>query len=66
VAYIITNLRSTKQFPDKTPNGLFSGIKPSIHILKVFGTLIYVSFTQSKRNKLNPRSRACIHLSFDE
>jgi hypothetical protein len=64
-ACIITNLRSTKRFPDKTPMELFSRVKPSIANLKVFGLLVYVYFTQPGRIKLDPRSWACIHLSFD-
>ena len=37
----IMNLRSSKSSPDKTPDELFSGKKPSIPYLRVFGTLAY-------------------------
>jgi hypothetical protein len=64
-ACIITNLRSTKCFPDKTPIELFFGVKSNITNLRVFGSLVYVYYPQPDRSKLDPRSWACIHLSFD-
>ena len=42
----LLNLRSTKRHPDKTPEELFSGKKPSISHLKFFGSPAYVRTTQ--------------------
>jgi hypothetical protein len=52
-ACIITNLRSSKHSPYKTPLELFSGNKPSISNLCVFGSLAYVLITKPGRNKLD-------------
>jgi hypothetical protein len=64
-ACIIINLQSSKSHPDKTPTKLFFGIKPSISTLCVFGSLVYIHLTKPNCNKLDPRSRPCLHLSFD-
>jgi hypothetical protein len=65
-ACIITNLRSSKSHPDKTPRELFFGIKPSISTLPTFGSLVYVHITKPGCSKLDPRSRPCLHLSYDD
>lgn len=62
----ILNLRSTKSHPDKTPNELFSGTKPSISHLRVFGSPVFTHIPKTSRTKLEPRSERCILLSFDE
>ena len=61
----ILNLRSTKRHPDKTPEELFSGKKPSISHLKVFGSPVFVHSTKPSRSKLDPRSEKCVLLGFD-
>ena len=61
----LLNLRSTKKHPDKTPEELFSGKKPSISHLKFFGSPAYVSITKPARSKLDARSERCILFSFD-
>ena len=62
----ILNLRSTKRHPDKAPNELFSGNKPSIAHLRIFGSPVFVHISKTARTKLEPRSEKCILLSFDE
>ena len=61
----ILNLRSTKRHPNKTPEELFSGKKPSISHLRVFGSPVFVHTTKPSRSKLEPRSEKCVLLSFD-
>ena len=61
----ILNLRSTKYHPDKTPEELFYGKKPSIGHLRVFGSPVFVHVPKVSRSKLAPRSEQCILLSFD-
>jgi transposase InsO family protein len=65
-ACIVTNLRPSKRTPDRTPDELFTGIKPNLSNLRAFGSLAYVYNTSPTRGKLEPRSRPCIHLSFDQ
>lgn len=62
----ILNLRSTKRHPDKTPNELFFGKKPSIAHLRIFGSPVFAHISKRSRTKLEPRSEKCILLSFDE
>ena len=66
VAGDILNLRSTKRHPDKTPNELFSGKKPSIAHLRIFRSHVYAHISKIARTKLESRSEKCILLSFDE
>lgn len=61
----LLNLGSTKRHPDKTPQELFSGKKPSISHLKFFGSPVFVHTTKPSRSKLDPRSEKCVLLSFD-
>jgi hypothetical protein len=65
-ACIITNLRPSKMSPDKTPDELFSGKKPNVSKLRIFGSLVYVHKTGPSKSKLDVRSRPCYHLSFDD
>ena len=44
---------------------MFSGKKPSISHLKVFGSPVFVHSTKPSRSKLDPRSEKCVPLSFD-
>ena len=62
----ILNLRSTKKHPDKTPEELFTGKKPSITHLRIFGSSVFTHIPKASRTKLNPRSEKCILLSFDQ
>ena len=62
----ILNLRSTKRHPDMTPNELFSGLKPSINHLRIFGSPVFSHISKPSKSKLDPRSERCILLSFDE
>lgn len=61
----ILNLRSTKKHPNKTPEELFTGKKPSISHLKIFGSPAFAHVPKVNRSKLAPRSEQCILLSFD-
>ena len=62
----ILNLRSTKRHPDKTPSELFSGKKPSVAHLCIFGSPAFAHIPKPSRTKLEPRSEKCFLLSFDE
>ena len=61
----ILNLRSTKKHPDKTPEELFTGTKPSVSHLKIFGSPAFAHIPKVARSKLDARSEQCILLSFD-
>ena len=61
----ILNLRSTKRHPDKTPEEFFTGKKPSVTHLKIFGSPAFAHVPKVARSKLAARSEQCILLSFD-
>lgn len=62
----ILNLRSIKRHPPKTPNELYSGMKPSISHLRIFGSPVFAHIPKNYRSKLDPRFEKCVLLSFDE
>ena len=62
----ILNLRSTKRYPDKTPNELFLGKKPTIAHLRIFGSHVFAHVSKPSKTKLDSRAEKCILLSFDE
>lgn len=65
-ASIILNIRSIKRHPNKTPKKLFSGNKPFVTHLRIFGSRAFAHITKPSRTKLKPRSESCILLSFDK
>jgi hypothetical protein len=64
-ACIIMNIRSSKRSPRQTPDEIFSGIKPDISKLRIFGSPVFVHETKPGRGKLDTRSKKCVHLSYD-
>lgn len=64
-ATIILNLRSSEANPDKTPDKMFFGKKPTVSNLQIFGSLVYVHTLSVNRSKLNSRSKRCVLLSYD-
>jgi transposase InsO family protein len=59
----ILNLRSTKRHPAKTPFELFTGKKPSVAHLRVFGSQVFFHGNQPNRGKLDPHSQEGVLLS---
>lgn len=66
VACIIINLRSSKASPDRTPVEIFSGRKPSVRDLRIFGSTVFVKDNSSNFGKLDVHSEECILLSYDD
>jgi hypothetical protein len=62
----ILNLRSTLRSLGKTPFELFSGRKPNVSNLRIFGSTVYVYDTKPGKSKLDNRSRKCLYLSRDD
>ncbi len=50
---------------DKTPWELFTGEKPDLSKLSVFGSLAYVFVPKEKRQKLDPRAERAVYLGYD-
>jgi hypothetical protein len=47
---------------DKTPEEAFSGVKPEIGHLRIFGCLVYIHVLVEKRMKLEPSRQKGIFL----
>ena len=49
----------------KTPQEAYSGKKPSVAHLEVFGSECFMHIPDEERTKLEPKSRKCIFLGYD-
>lgn len=60
----ILNRSPTKEVPNLTPKEAWSGHKPSVAHLRVFGCLAYVHIPVQKRKKLDAKSQLCIFVGY--
>jgi hypothetical protein len=49
-----------------TPEEAFSGKKPNVENLKIFGCLVYSQIPKDKRNKLEPSGKEGIFMGYRE
>ena len=49
-----------------TPEEAFSGTKPDVSHLKVFGSSVYVHIPKDKRSKLDPSSKKGIFVGYSK
>jgi transposase InsO family protein len=63
-ATYILNKCPTKKMKDKVPEEIWSGRKPSISHLKVFGSICYKHVPDSRRKKLEDKSEAMILVGY--
>ncbi|KAF8378886.1 hypothetical protein HHK36_030235 [Tetracentron sinense] len=56
----------TKSVKNKTPQEAWSGYKPSVSHLKIFGYIAYAQVPEAKRKKLDDRSEKCIFIGYSE
>ena len=61
----IYNITPIKWADYKTPKELWSGEKPNISHLRVFGCLAWVHILKQRRHKLEPKSRAMIFIGYE-
>jgi hypothetical protein len=47
-----------------TPEEKFTGKKPNVSHLRVFGCIAYVHVLDEKRSKLNPKAEKCIFIRY--
>ena len=50
----------------KTPEEMFSGKKPEVSHIKIFGFLVFVNIQKEKRNKLEPSGKKGIFVGYCE
>ena len=59
------NVTPIKRADYKTPTELWSGIKPNISHLRVFGCQAWVHILKKRRSKLKPKSREMIFIGYE-
>jgi hypothetical protein len=65
-ARYMVNMSPSSTLVDKTPNELWSGKKPSVENLKVFGCDAFVHVPKEKRSKLDKKEVKCIFIGYKE
>lgn len=65
-AVFLRNLSFTSTVPGMTPSQAWSGKKPSVNNLKVFGCAAYSHIPKDERGKLTPKARKCIFLGYGD
>jgi hypothetical protein len=51
---------------DKTPEEVFSGIKPEVRNLRIFGCPVYIHVPKEKRTKMEPSGKKGIFVGYSE
>ena len=63
--YLI-NRSPSSAFEDKTPQEVWTGKKPSLSHLRVFGCDAYVHVPKEKQTKLDSKSEKCIFIGYKD
>ena len=64
-AVYLLNRCPTRSLENKTPQEAWSGLKPNISHLKVFGSIAYAHVPEQRRTKLDDRSTKYIFIGYD-
>ncbi|GKV46724.1 hypothetical protein SLEP1_g53699 [Rubroshorea leprosula] len=64
-AVYLLNRCTTKAVENKTPIELWSGRKPSVHHLKVFGSIAFAHVHDGKRTKLDDKCKKYVFVGYD-
>lgn len=56
----VLNRSQTSALKEKTPEEMWSGIKPKVDYFRIFGSLAYVHVPAQKRKKLDDKSNVCV------
>jgi hypothetical protein len=62
----VQNRSPHRVLKDMTPEEAFSGKKPSVEHLRIFGCLVYVHVPKEKRKKLDPSGKKGIFVGYNE
>ena len=65
-AVYIQNRCSHKAFEEKTPEEVFTGKKPSVDHLRIFGSPVYIHVPKEKRTKLEPSGKKDTFVGYSE
>ncbi|MCO5550654.1 hypothetical protein L7F22_004143 [Adiantum nelumboides] len=61
----LMNMSPTEALTRLTPEEAYSGIKPNVSTLKVFGCVAYMHILDEKRRKLDVKSERCVFTGYD-
>ena len=65
-AVYLLNRSPTKAVYGITPEEAWTGVKPNIDHLRIFGCVAYAHVPDEKRSKLEDKSVKCIHIGYSE
>jgi hypothetical protein len=65
-ACYLVNRSPSSALDDKTPHEIWSGKKPSLQHLKVFGCDAYVHVPKENRSKLDKKAEKCIFIGYKD
>eukprot|EP00253_Pinus_taeda_P029140 PITA_29140 len=65
-ACYLVNISHSSTLEDKTPQEVWTGKKPSLSCLRVFGCDAYVHAPKEKRTKLDSKSKKCIFIGYKD
>jgi hypothetical protein len=65
-AIYVQNRSPHRILKDMTPEEAFSGKKPNVENLRIFGCLVYSHISKDKRNKLEPSGKKGIFVGYNE
>ena len=65
-AVFLRNRSPTSAVPGMTPHQAWSGKKPSVNKLRVFGCAAYSHIPRDERKKLSPKARKCVLLGYGD
>ena len=65
-ASYLVNRSPSSTLEDKTPHEVWTGKKPSLSHLRVFGCDAYVHVLKDKRTKLDNKSERCIFIGYKD
>jgi hypothetical protein len=63
---ILTEQSPHRAVEDMTPEEAFTGVKPEVSHLRIFGSPVYVHIPSEKRTKLEPSSEKGIFVGYSE
>jgi hypothetical protein len=62
----VQNRSPHRMLKDMTPEESFSGKKPNVENLRIFGCLVYSHIPKEKRNKLEPSGKKGIFMGYSD
>ena len=62
----VQNCTPHRVLDNKTPEETFSGEKPEVNHLRIFGCLVYIHIPKEMRTKLDPSGKKCIFVGYSE